>query len=85
MTASRQQDYISLARQHNKAVWDGISALVALQSEWDALDYGNTLEDGAGANSGITRAEVSAVVNTTADALVALLAQGHATNMAKLL
>ncbi len=83
--ASREQDYITLARQHNKQVWDGINALAAMQSEWTALDYTNTLEDGVGANEGYTAAEVSAVVFTTTNALLGLLEQGHATNMAKLL
>lgn len=82
---TRHQDFITLARQHSKSVWDGIQALVAMQAEWDALDYGNTLADGVGANDGITKAEVSAVVNTTADAFVILLGQGHGTNMARLL
>jgi hypothetical protein len=81
----RQQDYYTLARNHNKAIWDGINALVALQREWNALDYGNTLEPGAGANLGLTDAEVGAVVFDTANAMVAVLNAGHATNMAKLL
>ena len=81
----RQQDYYTLARNHNKAIWDGINALVALQREWNALDYGNTLEPGAGANLGLTDTEVGAVVFDTANAMVGVLAAGHATNMAKLL
>ena len=82
---ARGSDFITLARQHNKNVWDGINALVAMQREWNALDYGNTLPDGEGANSEQTAAEVGAVVFDTANAFVAVLAQGHATNMAKLL
>ena len=82
---ARQQDFYTLARQHNKAIWDGINALVALQREWQALDYGNTLEPGAGANADYTAAEVGAVVFDTANAFVAVLGAGHATNMAKLL
>lgn len=81
----RPQDYITLVRQQNKAVWDGINALVALQREWSALDYGNTLEDGSGDNTGVTAAEVGSVVFDTANAMATLLGQGHATNMAKLL
>ena len=83
--ANRQQDYMTLAKQHNKAVWDGINALVALQREWNALDYGNTLPDGEGFNEGIVRSEVGAVVFDTANAMVAVLSAGNATNMAKLL
>lgn len=81
----RSQDYITEARKHNKAIWDGINALVALQREWNALDSGNTLPDGEGENAGIERAEVGSVVFDTANALVAVLGAGHATNMAKLL
>jgi len=83
--AGRQQDFYTLARNHSKAIWDGINALVALQREWNALDYGNTLEPGAGANDGLTDTEVGAVVFDSANAFVAVLAAGHATNMAKLL
>lgn len=82
---SRQADYISEARAANRQVWDGINALKALQREYNALDYGNTLPDGAGENEGISKAEVGAVIFDTANALVALLDTGHATNMAKLL
>lgn len=82
---AREQDFITLARQQNKAIWDGINALVAMQREWNALDYGNTLEDGEGGNADYTAAEIGAVVFDTANAFVAVLGQGHATNMAKLL
>jgi len=82
---ARGSDFITLARQHNKAIWDGINALVAMQREWNALDYGNTLEPGAGANDGLTDTEVGAVVFDSANAFVAVLAAGHATNMARLL
>ena len=80
-----QSDYITEARAANRKVWDGINALKSLQREYNALDYGNTLPDGAGENEGISKAEVGAVVFDTANALVSLLATGHATNMAKLL
>ncbi len=66
-------------------IWDGINALRSLQPEWNALDYGTTLEDGVGANEGVTADEVGAVVFATTDAFIALLATGHATNMSKLL
>ncbi len=82
---ARQQDFISEARAANKAVWDGINKLVSLQREWNALDYGTTLADGAGENAGVTKTEVGAVVFDTANALVATLNAGHATNMANLL
>ena len=81
----RPQDYITLARQNNKQLWDALNNLVALQREYNALDYGTTLPDGEGDNTGITKAEVGAVVFDTANALAAVLAAGHSTNMAKLL
>jgi hypothetical protein len=82
---SREQDYISQVRDSNKKIWDGINELIAAQREYNALDYGNTLDDGEGSNDGITKTEVGAVVFDTANALVAVLTAGHATNMAKLL
>lgn len=82
---ARSQDYITEARAANKRIWDAINELVALQREWNALDYGNTLDDGEGSNTGVSAAEVGAVVFDTANAMVAALAAGHATNMAKLL
>ena len=82
---SRQSDYITEARAASRQVWDGINALKALQREYSALDYGNTLPDGSGENEGISKSEVGAVIFDTANALVSLLDTGHATNMAKLL
>lgn len=82
---SREQDFITEARQQNKAIWDGINALVALQREWNALDYGNTLDAGDGDNTGISVAQVGAVVFDSVNAFVGVLSAGHATNMAKLL
>ena len=58
---------------------------MALQREYNALDHGNTLDDGEGSNTGVTKEEVGAVVFDTANAMVTLLGAGHATNMAKLL
>ena len=83
--ANRHQDYISTVRSANKAIWDGINTLVSAQREWNALDYGNTLPPGEGANDGVSRAEVGSVTFDTANALVAVLAAGHATNMANLI
>lgn len=82
---TRQQDYISNIRAANRKIWDGLNELVAAQREWNALDYGNTLPVGEGANEGITKTQVGSVTFDTANALVATLNAGHATNMAKLL
>jgi hypothetical protein len=49
------------------------------------LIYGNTLPAGTGTNAGLTHVEIGAVVFDTANAMVAVLNAGHATNMAKLL
>lgn len=81
----RAQDYITLVRQNNRQLWEAINTLVALQREWQALDYGSTLPDGEGENAGITPAEVGAVAFDTANAFVTVLNAGHATNMARLL
>lgn len=82
---ARESDFISEARAANKKIWEGINDLIALQREWNALDYGNTLDPGIGENEGITNIEVGAVVFDSANALVTTLNAGHATNMAKLL
>lgn len=83
--ANRQSDYITEARQHARDLWDAVNALKALQLEWNALDYGNTLADGDGANAGYTAAEVGSVVFATTDAILTLFSQGHGTNVASLL
>lgn len=86
MTVAREQDFYTLARRHNRAIWDGIHALLAMQKEWNALDYGTTLDNGEGENTGLTKTEIGAVVFATADEIkLRILDTGHATNMAKLL
>lgn len=82
---NRESDYITSVREANRDLWNSINTLVAFQREWTALDYGNTLSEGTGDNAGLTAAEIGAVVFDTANAMVALLNTGHATNMAKLL
>ena len=82
---AREQDYISTVRALNRQLWEALNGLKSLQREWSALDYGNTLDAGTGANAGISGADVGAVVFATADAITTLLDTGHATNMAKLL
>lgn len=79
--AQREAEYVAAARAANRAIWDGINQLVALRREWQALDYGTSLDE----VEGIPAAAVGAVVFDTSTALEAVLAQGHATNMAKLL
>lgn len=81
----REQDFISEVKAANRKIWDGINELKSLQREWNALDYGNTLDPGVGENEGLTAVEVGAVAFDTANALETTLNTGHATNMAKLL
>ena len=82
--SNRSQDYISLIRTANRQIWDAVNTLVSAQREWNALDYGTTLGDGEGDNEGVTKIMVGAVAFDTANAFVATLNAGHATNMAKL-
>ena len=82
---SQESDYISEARKQARNLWNAYLALKGMQSEWNALDYGSTLDDGVDANAGYTADEVGAVVFDTADALTTLFNTGHATNIAKLL
>ena len=78
----RQDEYKALVRAKNKQIWEALRDLQALQSEWNALDYLNTLVTEP---TEPTAAEFGAVVFGAADALEATLAGGVATNMAKLL
>lgn len=82
---SRGSDFYYRVRVANKQLWVALNALVAEQRQWNALDYGSTLLPGEGTNEGLVAADVGAVVFDTANAIAALLATGHATNMAKLL
>ena len=82
---ARESDFISEARAHARALWNAINALESLQKEWNALDYGNTLDVGVGENAGLNAAAVGAVVFDSANAIRATLNTGHATNVAKLL
>ena len=85
MSVAREQDYITIVRQYNRTIWEGIHALNAMRAEWDALDYSTTLDRGEGPNDGITSVEIGAVLFDTMGAFEVVLADGHATNMAKLL
>lgn len=82
---ARENDFITEARAATRAIWDGVNKLKALQREYNALDYGTTLDVGVGENAGITKEAVGAVVFDTCTALEGVLAAGHATNMARLL
>lgn len=81
----RDQAFITEVRQHARQIMDGITGLIGMQVQWNALDYLNTLDTGTGANEGIAPAEVGSVVFDTANAMKGLLDQGHSTNLSKLL
>jgi hypothetical protein len=86
MAANREQDYITIARGHARNIFEGINALLAMQNEFNALDYGNTLDDGVGENEGILADDVGSVIFATADELkLRIMDTGHKTNLAKLL
>lgn len=86
MSVEREKQFITEARSHVKELWEAYHALKALQTEWNALDYGTTLDAGSGANEGITKDMVgSAVFATTDEIKLRIFDTGHATNLAKLL
>jgi len=87
---SRQSDFVTLARQETRNLWNAWLELKSMQEEWNALDYANTLGDEddafAGENEGLSASEVGAVIFDTANAIdTEVMDAGHATNMAKLL
>lgn len=82
---ARDDQYIHEVRQATRSLWEALNNLKAAQREHTALDYGTTLDVSSVEADGITKAEVTAVVFTTADAIEGLLNQGHGTNLAKLL
>ncbi len=82
---ARQSDYITEARQLAQQLWASINGLEALQREWNALNYTETLTEFTGANESLVVGDVSGVVFDTTNALTTLLGSGHATNIAKLL
>jgi hypothetical protein len=88
-TDSRQSDFITEARNHARQIYQSVSALKAMQNEFNYGGYGtqgaDPLPPGTGSNEGITAADVGAVVFDTADALKTVLDNGHGANLAKLL
>lgn len=83
--SDRFQDFVSEARDDARAIWNALARLEKKQLEWTALDYGNTAPAPIDAHAGITVAQVGAAVHDTTTAIRVLLAQGHATNIARLL
>lgn len=83
-TESAKSDHISKVRQAAADLVEVADRLRALRREWDYLGLGEALPVDLGTlgHEGITRAQIAAVY-TTADAIEALLAQGHGTNLAQ--
>ena len=54
-----------------------------LKDKWTALDLSNTLIDSdiGNSNTGITKAQIGAVLGVTLTEFEALMSQGHATNL----
>ena len=82
---SRESNYITEVRAAARQLWNALLTLESLQAEWNALDYGATLDAGEGENAGLTAAQIGAVVFDTANATRTTMNAGHATNVARLL
>ena len=83
---SREIQYINEARSYVRTFWDAYHKLLAMQTEWDALDYSNTLDPGVGDNEGLTSSEIGSVVfDTTNEIKLRIFDTAHKTNLAKLL
>lgn len=82
---NRESDYMSRMRTAARKVWEGYLELKGGQPEYNAQDYGTSLDVGVGANEGITKEQIGAVVFATADALTTLFNTGHATNLTDVL
>jgi hypothetical protein len=78
-------DFITRYRQTTTSWLTALEDLLALKSQYDALDLGNSLteEDFAGANSDISKDDLVAAVGSV-DAMNALFQQGHDTNLYRL-
>ena len=85
-TDARQSDYVTYVRQAARNLWEAHNDLKALQAEWNAQDYGNTLVIGAeGENAGLTPAQIGAVAFATTDAIEVVMLAGNATNITNIL
>ena len=84
---ARQSGFVTEARQATRELWLALQKLEAMQREWNALDYSNTLTEAAfgGENAPVTAQNVSDVIFTTTNAIRAVLDAGNGTNLARLL
>lgn len=75
-------EYVERLRGDVRGFIAAFNKIKADRAEWDALDLGNVIQQGdIPSGSGITTADLAAAIGTTVDALNALLAAGHATNL----
>ena len=81
-TENQKSDHITKLRNAVDTWLAAQNRLIDLRREWDALGLAGELTeaDFAGENAGLTPAHVTAVY-TTLQAEMALMAQGHATNL----
>ena len=79
---SRHDDYKAELREAARAIWAAHHTLKALKAEADAGAYATTLQTEA--NEPPT-ADLLAVAYATNDAIATLFADGHATNIVKVL
>jgi hypothetical protein len=88
MSASdnQKQAFINTVRDAATKRWEYQQTCLALQAQWNALDYGNTLTnaDFTGDNEGLTAANIGSVVFDTANADQATFNAGNATNVARI-
>lgn len=80
-----QQQFYAAARAAATAIWDAYHECLSLQTQWNSLNYGATLEPGDGVHLGLTGTHVGSVVFDTTNAIKALIDAGHGTNLATLL
>lgn len=84
-TEQTRSDHITKTRQAATALLNALDDLRALRVAWDAgHSTWITEEDFVGANEGLVKTDISDISGTTLDALVVLLASGHATNLEKI-
>jgi hypothetical protein len=96
-TPGNRSGNISEIRQAGSQLLDAVDKLNALRATWDGgmstwvIDAsgddpaaeGYNPHDFAGSNAGLMKADIAAVIGTTLDAVNALMAAGHRTNLEK--
>lgn len=86
MNSSERYNEITRIRQATTKLIEAIEELEAMKKNWIYLDLGNvlTVDDFINQHEGLTVADLTAVGGTTLDAIEALLAAGHGTNLYKI-